>query len=103
MASGVMCIASRWKPGTSLSSEAHKAFIRAINERAGIKLVDPQVSDSGTRITRLPGSYNVKKPILPRLVRTLKYDAGRYIKWNQIHSSELENKETFRQSLPKPK
>lgn len=85
--------------------EAHKAFIRAINERAGIKLVDPQVSDSGTRITRLPGSYNVKNPILPRLVRTLKYDAGRYIKMDQIHFAlkRAGEQETFRQSLPKPK
>jgi hypothetical protein len=56
---------------------AHKTLIKAINDRAGITLVDPQASDSGTRITRLPGSYNVKNPTMPRLVRTLTYRKDR--------------------------
>ena len=63
---------------------AHKSFIKAINARAGIKLVDPQASDSGTRITRLPGSYNVKNPAMPRLVRTLAYSRGKHVTMDQV-------------------
>jgi hypothetical protein len=36
----------------------HKRLIRAIN--AKYRLVDPEVSDAGSRITRLPGSRNYK-------------------------------------------
>lgn len=48
----------------------YPVLIRALNERAGVPLFDAQVSDAGTRITRLPGSSNHKGPT-PRLVRTI--------------------------------
>lgn len=84
--------------------EAHKAFIKAINERAGISLVDAQASDSGTRITRIPGSYNVKNPENPRLVRTLRYDANRFVTMDQIRFGlkRASHQETVRAALPKP-
>lgn len=84
--------------------EAHKAFIKAINARAGIKLVDAQASDSGTRITRIPGSYNVKNPETPRLVRTLRYDANRYVTMDQIRFGlkRATEQETVRATMPKP-
>lgn len=63
---------------------AHKAFIKAINGRAGIQLVDPVASDSGTRITRIPGTYNVKNPAMPRLVRTLAYQPGKRVTMDQV-------------------
>lgn len=68
----------------SMIRAAHKTFIKAINDRAGIKLVDPQASDSGTRITRIPGSYNVKNPSMPRLVRTLVYLKGHQVTTDQL-------------------
>lgn len=48
----------------------HKAIIDRINGYAKMRLVDPQVSDAGTRITRLPGSPNTKGTIT-RISRTL--------------------------------
>lgn len=66
---------------------AHKTFIEAINVHAGIKLVDPQASDSGTRISRLPGSFNVKNPDRPRKVTTLRYDRGHAVTLDQIKFS----------------
>lgn len=83
--------------------EAHKAFIRAINTRAGVKLIDPQASDSGSRVTRIPGSYNVKNPDMPRLVRTLRYDAGRHVSMDQIRFGlkRADAQEAVRAALPK--
>lgn len=49
---------------------AAKHLIGAINSVAGYQLADPQASDPGPRITRVPGSYNCKGAT-PRLVRTL--------------------------------
>lgn len=58
------------------AKEAHRMLIRAVNDVAKpIRLVDPQVSDAGTRITRLPGSVNRKGPI-ERVVRTLIFPGG---------------------------
>jgi hypothetical protein len=68
----------------SLIRQAHKAFIKAINQHAGIKLVDPQASDAGTRISRIPGSWNVKNPAKPRLVTTLRYEAGKTVTLDQV-------------------
>lgn len=49
----------------------YKALVSAVNERWGRgNLVDPQVSDAGTRITRIPGSINDKGDT-PRVSRTL--------------------------------
>lgn len=64
--------------------DAHKAFIKAINDKAGIRLVDPVASDAGTRITRLPGTYNVKNPARPRLVKTLAYHKGQQVTMDQV-------------------
>ncbi len=84
--------------------EAHKAFIKAINERAGIKLLDVQVSDGGTRVTRIPGSNNIKNPDMPRLVKTLRYDANRFVSMDQIRFGlrRAEAQEAVRAQMPKP-
>lgn len=51
----------------------HKRLVERINDVAHVPhLLDPQVSDAGTRITRLPGSLNLKGSI-PRTVETLEY------------------------------
>ena len=49
--------------------------IAVLNERAGMELVDRQVSDAGTRVTRIPGSLN-NKGDAPRTVRTLLQTTG---------------------------
>lgn len=67
-----------------LTKQAHKAFIKAINDHARIRLVDPVASDSGTRITRIPGSCNVKNPAKPRRVTTLSYQAGAHVTLDQL-------------------
>lgn len=54
---------------------AHKALVARINDVAGFRLVDPQVSDAGTRITRLPPSPNTKGAI-PRRAETLARSGG---------------------------
>lgn len=53
----------------------HKRLVRAINARFGGKLVDPQASDAGTRVTRLPGTLNTKGAI-PRRARTIYQKSG---------------------------
>ncbi len=53
----------------------HKSRIEQINEHVGYKLLDPQVSDPGTRFTRIPGCLNTKGAV-PRTVRTLFRRAG---------------------------
>lgn len=67
---------------------AHKAFVKRINDHARYKLVDPQVSDAGTRITRIPGSYNVKNPSMPRLVTTLFHAKGQNVTMDQLRFAE---------------
>ncbi|MGI8403949.1 MAG: DUF3987 domain-containing protein, partial [Thermomicrobiales bacterium] len=64
--------------------DAHKAFIAAINETSGMKLVDTSASDAGTRITRIPGSWNVKNPNMPREVKTILYDPGSQVTMDQL-------------------
>lgn len=49
---------------------AHVRLVNLINQRYGSQLVDDQVKDAGTRVTRLPGSYN-RKGRIPRLVTSL--------------------------------
>lgn len=49
---------------------AHKGIIQRINDLAGRRMLDPQVSDSGTRITRIPGCLNTKAAI-HRQTRTI--------------------------------
>lgn len=84
--------------------EAHKAFIKAINARAGVQLVDVQASDSGSRVTRIPGSYNVKNPAMPRLVTTLRYEPHKFVSMDQIRFGlkRAGAQESFRASQPKP-
>lgn len=55
----------------------HKALVEAINTLAGFNLVDPKVSDAGSRVTRIPGSFN-NKGSTPKPVRTLYYHAGQF-------------------------
>lgn len=38
----------------------HKRIVERVNQVSGVKLLDAQVTDAGTRITRLPGSWNLK-------------------------------------------
>lgn len=49
---------------------AHKIAVKAINDWYGHQLVDKQCSDAGTRVTRLPGSFNHKGD-QARIVTTL--------------------------------
>lgn len=49
---------------------AHKHLVEAINNQYGDRLVDPQCSDAGTRVTRVPESHN-NKGAVPRLVQAL--------------------------------
>lgn len=49
---------------------AHKHLVEAVNNQYGDRLVDPQCSDAGTRVTRLPETIN-RKGTFPRLVQTL--------------------------------
>lgn len=81
--------------------EAHKAFIAAVNETAEVPLLDPSVSDSGSRITRLPGSWNVKNPERPREVRTLIYDAGQHVSFDALRFA-LKRAEARPQRRPLP-
>jgi len=55
--------------------DIHKAIVEQINSNAGYHLIDPQCVDPGTRVTRIPGSYN-NKGSTPRQVRTIRYDRG---------------------------
>lgn len=54
---------------------AHKRLVEAINQHFGDRLVDPQCSDAGTRVTRLPETYN-RKGTIRRLVQTLVVNTG---------------------------
>ncbi|MBA3556893.1 MAG: DUF3987 domain-containing protein, partial [Gemmatimonadales bacterium] len=54
---------------------SHKAWVERINATAGYRLVDPQVSDAGTRFTRIPGCLNTKGAT-PRTTRTLSRTPG---------------------------
>ncbi len=67
-----------------LIRDAHKAFIKAVNDHAGYRLLDPQASDSGTRITRLPGSHNIKNADMPRKVTTLHHDRDQFVTLDQL-------------------
>lgn len=49
---------------------AHAHVVNCVNRHYGHPLLDAQVSDAGTRVTRLPGSLNTKGAI-PRIVTTL--------------------------------
>jgi hypothetical protein len=57
----------------------HRSIVEAINRAAGIDLVDPKCVDTGTRVTRIPGSFN-NKASTPREVRTLAYRPGQSIR-----------------------
>ncbi len=46
----------------------HKILGSFLNDLAGFELFDKQCSDAGTRVTRMEGSYNLKNPVMPRLV-----------------------------------
>jgi len=54
---------------------AYKGIVDRINEVAGEAFADPAVSDAGTRLIRLPGTYNVKG-CEPRLVEILHEQPG---------------------------
>lgn len=84
--------------------DAHKAFIAAINETAGMPLVDTSASDSGTRITRIPGSFNVKNPDLPREVRTILYQPSTFVTMDQLRFAlKRAEQRPQRQPLPSTK
>jgi hypothetical protein len=57
----------------------HAELIRTINDHAGFELIDRKCSDSGTRVTRVPGSFN-NKGSTPKPVTTLYYRAGQHIR-----------------------
>jgi hypothetical protein len=57
----------------------HAELIRTINDRAGFELIDRKCSDSGTRVTRVPGSFN-NKGSTPKPVTTLYYRAGQHLR-----------------------
>lgn len=72
-----ICIHVRIRDGAGdavpLLPSLHKALIRKVNAMAGDRLVDPQASDAGARITRVPGSLNTKGAV-PREVRIMVED-----------------------------
>lgn len=59
----------------------HKSLIAELNRASGIQLADPKVSDTGTRVTRIPGSFN-NKGAVPKLVRTLYYAPDQFSRLN---------------------
>ena len=81
--------------------DAYKAFVAAINETAGMRLVDPAASDAGSRITRIPGSWNVKNPEQPREVRTILYQPGAKVTLDQLRFA-LKRAEQRPQRKPLP-
>jgi hypothetical protein len=62
-----------------LARTVNKALIDRLNAAVGFRLADPQASDAGTRILRIPGTVNTKNPALPRAVRILYGDASRRV------------------------
>lgn len=58
------------KNAVSILQQRHKAIIARINRVAGMPLVDTSASDTGSRVTRVPGCPNTKAPIV-RLSQTL--------------------------------
>ncbi len=54
---------------------AHRRLVARVNEMVGDRLLDPQVSDAGTRITRLPPCLNTKGAT-PRRSRTIATRTG---------------------------
>lgn len=53
----------------------HAKIVKRVNAIARVKLCDPQVTDAGTRVMRLPGCLNTKGEI-PRRTRTLVQRGG---------------------------
>lgn len=66
----------------------HKIGIDLVNRYYGGRLIDPQTSDVGTRVTRLPYSENRKNPDKTRLVRTLIAYAGQTVPLPTIERAE---------------
>ena len=66
----------------------HERNVERINEIAGVQLVDTASKDAGTRVMRIPHSYN-QKGSTPRLVKTLKYKPNQYI---TVTASEAKRK-----------
>ncbi len=56
----------------------NKDLIAAVNTSAGYRLADPAASDAGTRVVRMVGAYNVKRPDRPLLCRVLAKDGPRH-------------------------
>lgn len=52
---------------------AHKHLVTIINEQYGDRIVDPQCSDAGTRVTRMPGSTNRKGAVPRRVISLVPY------------------------------
>lgn len=80
----------------------YKRIISRLNADAGIR-VDPQVSDAGTRITRIPGdgATNTKNPSRPRPVRIL-HETGESIGLDALLALAGEEIEVFDRPAPGP-
>lgn len=76
----------------------HKALLRRINAIAGRKLCDTQVSDAGTRITRLPGCLNTKGEV-PRRSRTM-HQSGHVAGLAALEAAVSEISTPVRQMIP---
>lgn len=53
------------QPRVAEARALHKQLVAVLNHAAGRKFADPQVSDGGTRVMRLPGSLNTKNTTRP--------------------------------------
>ena len=91
---GYVYLPDHGKDAVAGFQDAHKAIVTRINEVAGYELADPQVCDAGPRVTRVPGSLNMKNPAMPRTVRTLVQRSG--------HATEAQLRVAAGQGLAKP-
>jgi hypothetical protein len=79
----------------------HKGIVERINTVSKIaRLVDPQVSDAGPRITRVPGSWNTKGPA-PRIARTLSLDMSRLVTEDELRAAAVMPARTMGSAIPR--
>lgn len=74
---------------------AHAGTIAALNAAAGFGLFDPSTKDSGSRVARLPGSYNRKGRDRPRLVRLVER-AGARVRLGELPKAEQRKRKSGR-------
>lgn len=71
---GLLALSRLAVPDQLRASDAtalHASLLQQVNDTFGDKIADPRVKDAGTRLIRLPGSFNHKNPDNPRPVEIL--------------------------------